>query len=143
VDACGGFSEQAVRLVPGNGLRPGGPGKEDGDVLLPVDGEALEVTSLAANRPRHRRPATMQMDEEVDLPLHRVRDAVAVVELQREFTLRGCDGEDVVDRSAQVPQPNIVELVPASQLAGPHDQASSARSARRSTLTTSAGRPVR
>jgi hypothetical protein len=58
----------------------------------------------------------MQMDEEIYLPLHRLRRAVAVVKLHSEFPLRGCDGENVVDRSAQVPQPNVVELVPAGHL---------------------------
>jgi hypothetical protein len=53
----------------------------------------LEVTIRAANRLHHRRTATMQMDEEIYLPLHRLRRAVAVVKLHSEFPLRGCDGE--------------------------------------------------
>jgi hypothetical protein len=55
-------------------------------VLLPVDGEVFEITIPSANRLHHRSPATMQMGEKVDLPLHRLRPAVAVIELQRELT---------------------------------------------------------
>jgi hypothetical protein len=56
------------------------------------------------------------MDEEVYPPLHRLQRAVAVVKLHREFPIRGCHGEDVVGRSAQLPQPNVVERVPAGHL---------------------------
>ena len=108
---------KTVRLVTGSGFGTGGPGEEDGDPLLPIDGDVLQITIPAANRLHHWRPATVQMDQEVYLPLHRRWCAVPVVELQREFTLRGCDGDDVVNQRAKVSHPNAVEVVAARHLA--------------------------
>jgi hypothetical protein len=84
-------------------------------VLPPVDGEVLEVTIPAGDRLHHRCTTTMQMHEKIYLPLHCLRRAVAVVELQHESPFRG-SSEDVVDRSAEVPQPNVVEVVPARHM---------------------------
>ncbi len=86
--------------------------------MLSADSEMFEIsTAPAENRPYHRRPATPQMVDEVHLPLHGLRRSVAVVELQRKLTVLGRDGDDVVYRSAQVPQPDVAEVVAASQLA--------------------------
>jgi hypothetical protein len=40
-----------------------------------------------------------------------------LIELQCEFNLRGCDGDDFVNRRAKVPHPNTVEVVAAGHLA--------------------------
>jgi hypothetical protein len=99
-------------------LDPGAQGEEDGNALLSRRVKALGETILAENRLHDRGPAARQMDEEIDLPIHRVLRAVAMVELQGEIALCSCDGDHIVDRSGQMPQFNIVEVVAAGHLQG-------------------------